>query len=198
VFPPDIVYGFCSSGRGKVYAVGEGVTVIDASADTIVATIPGCGGYSDIIYDAVHDKVYCNSPEGVAVVDAAADTILETIDLLEPAAAPSGLVWSPSRNRVYAAHTNASAISVIVDETVDLERFPVWPRPKISAATLVGPGGAIGAEEASIMDIAGRRVATLARGVNHPGELAPGVYFVHYPTGSSGIAPSVRKVIVAP
>ena len=80
------------------------MTVIDGTADSVVATVPVGHAPCAACLNPTRNVVYVansNSNE-VSVIDAAADTVVRTIST---GYLPSGLVYNPDLNKLYEAAT---------------------------------------------------------------------------------------------
>ncbi|MBN2466144.1 hypothetical protein JXD38_11040 [candidate division WOR-3 bacterium] len=101
--------------RGRVYcATGfdEHVVVIDAAADTVIASIPVGGRATDLLLIPAANLVYCalRSDDSVVVIDGAT---LQVISVIPVGGMPKTLVYSWRRNRLYCVNSGSPDVTVI-------------------------------------------------------------------------------------
>jgi len=101
--------------RGRVYcATGfdERVVVLDAAADSMIASIPVGGFASDLSLIPTANLVYCalRYDDSVAAIDGAT---LQVINVIPVGSMPRTLVYSGRRNRLYCVNSGSSDITVI-------------------------------------------------------------------------------------
>jgi len=182
-------YALCYSEPGnKVYVTQRygGVSVIDGSTYSLLATIPSQSGAEAILFNVNSNKVFCVGLTQVAVIDASADTLLLAIEVERSL---SAACYSPVYNRVYVASAYNSTISVIRDSASGVEENPgpQVPGYKRQATVLSGASGVGRLASSVIFDAMGRRV------VNPK----PGVYFVREEPQASSYKPQVvRKIVI--
>ena len=101
-----VLYALCyASVADKVYCVNQrgGVTVIDASGDSVVGTIPTTGGVTlhPLSYSPVNNRLYCTTEyDGMLVIDCASDSVIGAVQ------GNHGGLWygwyNPNRNTIHA------------------------------------------------------------------------------------------------
>jgi len=101
--------------NNKVYCAGPGsdsVTVLDGTANRILATMQ-VGSYPKALcYNALSNKVYCANGMGasVSVIDGADDSVIAT---LSAGAWPFAVCYNPVNNKVYCANWGSGDVTVI-------------------------------------------------------------------------------------
>jgi len=84
---------FCSPVNGKVYCVGDLLTVIDGVSDTVVKTLHASG--SAFCYNSRNQRLYAGLGS-TSVIDTRTDSMVATID-----AGASSLCYNPHDDKVY-------------------------------------------------------------------------------------------------
>jgi len=157
-----------------------------------------------VSYDRHNDKVYCanSGSASVTVIDGRSDTALTTIAV---GAKPTALEWNGAYNRTYVANSGGGSVSVLRDsapstvgETMNDERGTANAGPTVvrGMLSLEVDSRRVAAYRAELLDISGRRAATLKPGENDVSRLAPGVYFVRQASCVMRSASSVTKVVL--
>jgi YVTN family beta-propeller protein len=191
----------------KVYCANtdnNSIVVIDASADTVVATVQTGLSPFALLWDSLNNTVYCanTGSHDVTIVDGVTNQVIATIPVGKQ---PVGLGWNPVQNRVYVADWWSSCVSVIRDSVSGVAEAPgaevhAQKRPPtiIRDVLLLPQASSLKPQAASLLDAAGRKVADLRPGANDVSRLSPGVYFVRdlsaVSRGPSAV--SVRKVVI--
>jgi YVTN family beta-propeller protein len=202
--------GLCYSPvENKVYCAvdGQGVCVLDGASDTIVATVP-LGDPALLLFDSLHNKVYCTNPadSSVVVIDGAADNVICTIGV---GGLPCAMAWNSADSRVYVANFGSHSVSVIRDTGLDVKEMSSAEARAPNAPTIVRgvlflprdmtdirPGISDRVQRSFLLDIGGRKVLDLQAGANDVRSFAPGVYFVREARAQPQ-AQATRKVVIA-
>lgn len=100
---------------GRAYVANNGsntLSVIDTSANTVVATIPVGAGPQGVAVNPATSRVYVtNNFNGtLSVIDTTGNTVLTNVPV---GAGPRGVAVNPSANRAYVSNGNSSTLSVI-------------------------------------------------------------------------------------
>jgi DNA-binding beta-propeller fold protein YncE len=88
---------FCSPVSGKVYCVGNLLTVIDGASDTVVKTMPV--SREALCYDSRNERLYAyagHRHNNLIAIDAETDSILDTLDVGQ-----TSVCYNPHDDRVY-------------------------------------------------------------------------------------------------
>ena len=94
----------------RVYVAGSnGVSVIDASTNSVITSIPIAGGVSELVVNPGGTRVYANG-YGVSVIDASANSVIASIPV-----SASAVAINSAESRVYV--TNNSGVSIIDTRT---------------------------------------------------------------------------------
>lgn len=110
---PMVVALCCNTHDNKVYSanyIGPSVTVVDAATNQRLKTLTLSRAPQAFCYNPLANKVYCGA-ESVYVIDGAGDSVLATV--------PAGvecencLCYNPQDDKVYAANTGDSSVTVI-------------------------------------------------------------------------------------
>jgi large repetitive protein len=101
---------------------GDGLTVVDASTNTVTGTIGLPASSGGVAADPATDTVYvsvaatASSPPAVDVIDGATNTVTDTIPL-PTGSDPAGVAVDSSTDTVYVAEYDAAAVAVIAGST---------------------------------------------------------------------------------
>lgn len=118
---PESRFFAYDSADNKVYFINGSntVKVVDGTADTILTTIEvGSTAYA-LLYDSIHNKVYCANrySDNVTVIDGANDTVIATVPAGD---GPIKLAYNSINNKVYCANRSGSSGSVtVIDAQTD-------------------------------------------------------------------------------
>jgi len=165
--------------QDKMYAVIPGDTmllaVVDCHTDQLVKTLPVGAGYGQICFDEDYCRLYCTSPgtNRVVMLDGTADAIIGSIEV---GSGPTAIVNDPATHRLYVVNSRDPTVSVIRDLRTPVRRAAgVSGRiPTVERGRLLLPP----AESGCLLDISGRRVASVHPGLNDVRRLRAGVYFL--------------------
>jgi len=179
--------------NNKVYCTNTAdgsVSVIKGVTDSVGAVLAVGARPIFLCYNPTNNKVYCTSGSGVSIIKGGTDKVDTTIAL---GLNSTDMVHNPVQNRVYVMNRDGFSISVIRDHPVAIkENEPLSHQHQPLIVTIVRKIIQLNSREsASLIDINGRRVATLVPGANDIRHLKPGIYFLRF-TGEK----NVRKVIV--
>ena len=114
----------CDPARRRVYCAslsGGHVVVIDADADSIIASVQVGGDVSAVCLIPAPNLVCCATPSNnsVAVIDGATNRV---VDMIPVGSYPKALLYNPRRGRLYCANAYDNNISVIACSTMTVVR----------------------------------------------------------------------------
>lgn len=90
----------------------EGVSVIDGTTDTVIATIATGAGAESVSVNETTNRIYVANffVDTVSVIDGATDAVIATVNVGN---GPGGIAANPVTNLVYVANNQAGTVSVI-------------------------------------------------------------------------------------
>jgi len=182
----------------RVFAVGTGpggtvIRIVDGESHTVLDSVIVGGGGVSLVADTWRDRIYFANTNArkVDIIDARADTLVKAIPL---GRYPAAICWSQTNSRVYISDEMDNVVYVIRDTSTGIvETRPVSLAPARCATIL--RQALVWHEETpgELLDMAGRRVATLKPGSNDLHGLDAGVYFLRWQEEGVGC---IRKVIL--